>query len=233
MTALLQPSFGKGEIAPDLYGRTDTAAYKVALKTALNFNIVQYGGAENRAGLQFIGPVKTHSTAVRLIPFQFKATDAYVIEMGNLYMRFIRNDAYVNEADVVISGITAADPGVVTATSHGYSDGDQVLISGVVGMTEVNSRWFKVANKTTHTFELTTQEIGTNVDTSGYTAYGSAGVSAKVYELATPYVEADLFQVNHVQSADVMTMVHPSYTIRELTRSDHNAWTITEPSFRT
>lgn len=231
MAALSQPSFARGEISPSLYGRTDTAAYRVALRTARNINIRQYGGAENRAGLQFIGPVKDHTKAVRVIPFQFKATDAYIIEMGNLYMRFIRNDSYVTETAVNITGITQANPAVVTATSHGYSNGDQVYISGVSGMTEVNGKWYKIANQTTNTFELTTQETGSNVDSSGYTAYSSGGTSEKVYEITTTYVEADLFEIKHVQSADVMTLVHPSYPIMELTRTAHTSWTLTEVSF--
>jgi hypothetical protein len=72
-----------------------------------------------------------------------------------------------------ISGITAASPPVVTATSHGYANGDIVKITGVVGMVEVNDRAFVVANQTTNTFELK------GVDGSGYTAYGSAGEAFK------------------------------------------------------
>lgn len=73
-----------------------------------------------------------------------------------------------------ISGITAANPGVVTATAHGYSNGDIVYISGVVGMTQVNDRAFVVANVATNTFELK------GVDTSAYTAYASGGNAYKV-----------------------------------------------------
>uniref|UniRef100_A0A6M3IZ91 Putative tail protein n=1 Tax=viral metagenome TaxID=1070528 RepID=A0A6M3IZ91_9ZZZZ len=53
-----------------------------------------------------------------------------------------------------ITAITKADPGVVTATSHGFSNGNIVIIRGVVGMTEVNRVKFLVASKTDHTFEL-------------------------------------------------------------------------------
>ncbi|MCF7811452.1 hypothetical protein K9N50_10745 [bacterium] len=84
---------------------------------------------------------------------------------------------------VTITGITQADPGVVTAASHGFSDGEFVKILSVVGMTEVNERYFIVANKTDDTFELT-DEDGDDVDTSGFTAYTSGGtvqVFAKDY----------------------------------------------------
>lgn len=74
-----------------------------------------------------------------------------------------------NSPGKVISGITAANPPVVSSTAHGFVNGDVVYISGVVGMTEVNSKAFIVANKTTGTFELY------GVKAVGYSAYTSGG----------------------------------------------------------
>jgi len=51
-----------------------------------------------------------------------------------------------------ITGATAATPIVITANSHGLSNGDQVYISGVNGV-NANGTW-TVANKATNTFEL-------------------------------------------------------------------------------
>jgi hypothetical protein len=78
-----------------------------------------------------------------------------------------------------ITGITKASPGVVTATAHGFENGDIVEIYGVVGMTEVNGNSYKVANKADDTFELTDPTTGANVSTSGYTAYTSGGYCFK------------------------------------------------------
>lgn len=68
-----------------------------------------------------------------------------------------------------ISGITNANPAVVTATSHGLSDGDIVKIVDVVGMTEVNGGVFVVQNVNSSTFELA------DVDSTGYGTYSSGG----------------------------------------------------------
>ena len=69
-----------------------------------------------------------------------------------------------------ISTITQANPGVVTVTSTAaLMNGDTIRITKVVGMTEVNNVLYSVANITATTFELS------GVDTSGFTAYGSAG----------------------------------------------------------
>ena len=74
MATFIQPSFAKGEIGPALYGRVDTAAYQVALRTARNITIHTHGGASNRPGTKFICPVKTHTAEPILVDFQFKAT---------------------------------------------------------------------------------------------------------------------------------------------------------------
>ena len=74
----------------------------------------------------------------------------------------------------VISGTTAADPCVITATGHGFSNGDKVSIRGVVGMVELNLETaYTVAGKSTNAFQLA------GVDSSGFTGYTSDGVVTK------------------------------------------------------
>ena len=52
------------------------------------------------------------------------------------------------------------------------------------------------------------------------------------YEIANPYAEADLFDIHYVQSADVMTLVHPKYAPRELRRLGATNWTLAEIDFQ-
>lgn len=51
------------------------------------------------------------------------------------------------------------------------------------------------------------------------------------YEIASPYAEADLFDIHYVQSADVLTLVHPNYAPRELRRLGATNWTLTTINF--
>lgn len=46
------------------------------------------------------------------------------------------------------------------------------------------------------------------------------------YEINTPYLEKDLSLIKYTQSADVIYLVHPLYTPRTLTRSDHTNWSL-------
>lgn len=79
-----------------------------------------------------------------------------------------------------VTGATNATPIVVTATSHGFSDGDEVLIGGVVGNTNANGRFF-IANSDANTFELQAyDEHGALVDVAGNAAYTSGGYVIKL-----------------------------------------------------
>ncbi|KKK55891.1 hypothetical protein LCGC14_3070000, partial [marine sediment metagenome] len=234
MPLIIQPSFAKGEIAPSLYGRTDTAAYQVALAMAYNCIIHTYGGISNRPGTVFLGPCKEHTYAPRLIPFQFKISDQYMLEFGNLYMRVIRNNAYVTAT--ALSGAnttTAADPVVVTSNSHGLASADEIYISGMTEMVQLNGNRYNITKLTDNTFSLQNQVTDTDIDgtQTGWVAETTGGTIAQIYEITTPYVTADLDNLKYTQSADVMTLTHRTYSVRELTRTDHATWTLTEPTF--
>lgn len=51
------------------------------------------------------------------------------------------------------------------------------------------------------------------------------------YEIVTPYLEADLPELQYIQSADIVTLVHPSYAPRELSRTGDTSWTLSTMTF--
>jgi len=91
-----------------------------------------------------------------------------------------------------------------------------------------------------------TWPIGTMFTELGVTYYAIANVpiatpppnvtywyamSSTAYEIPTPYAEADLFDIHYVQSADVMTLVHPNYAPRELRRYGATNWQLATSVF--
>ncbi|RWP08613.1 MAG: hypothetical protein EOR00_32895 [Mesorhizobium sp.] len=54
------------------------------------------------------------------------------------------------------------------------------------------------------------------------------GARVGVVEVVTPYLEADLFDLQFVQSADQMWIVHKDYLPHVLTRTAHTTWTLAE-----
>ena len=223
-------NFTGGELSPRLDGRTDLTKYTSGCATLENLVVYPHGSAARRPGSTFLAEVANSANKTRLIPFEFSTTQTYMLEFSNLKMRVYKDSGAVLEGDKAISGITQANPAVVTATSHGYSNGDEVVITGVVGMTEVNGKRFLVANKTTNTFELQDKD-GVDINSSSFTAYSSGGISNKVFELTTPYTTAQLFDIKFAQSADVMYITHPEHEVEKLSRTGHTAWTLTDVDF--
>jgi hypothetical protein len=74
-------------------------------------------------------------------------------------------------ANKPITAIFQSNPAVVTASGHSMVTGDMVLIEDVVGMTQVNDTYFHVTYVDANSFSLT------GIDSTGFTAYGSAGVA--------------------------------------------------------
>jgi len=208
----------------------DTNKYSTGLRTCRNTLIQRHGGASNRPGGEWVCEVASSQIPVRLIQFVFNADQTYVLEFGTNYMRVIRDGALLTNTAKNITAITKASPGVITITGHGYSNGDELYVSGIVGMTQLNNRYALVANRTTDTFTLVDKD-GNAINTTSYTTYSSGGTVAKIYAIVTPYQYTDLSSLKFVQSADVMTIVHKDYPPYELARTGHTSWTLTKITF--
>lgn len=233
MPIINQNSFINGELSPKLQSRVDTGEYKKAVKTAVNSVILPHGPISKRSGFQFIAEQKTSSEDARLVRYQFSQDTAYILEFGNQYIRFFTSSGQVVESDINISGITKANPGVVTtSSSHGLSNGDHVYITGVSGMTEVNSSTipYKVANVTSTTFELNDVD-GNNVNTTSYTTYSSGGVVNRIYEITSPYTASQVDTIQYVQSGSSLYIAHPDVSPRVLVRNSNTDWSISEIEF--
>lgn len=222
---IIQPAFSAGEIGPELYGRVDNQLYYAGGRTVENFIVQQYGGLRNRHGTEFSAPCRYPDRHAVGIDFQYSTQQAYALEFGHLYMRVYKDGEQVLEANKTITGITSASPAVVTSAAHGFSNDDDVFISAVVGMDEINGRWFRVKNVAANTFELYDYH-DLPFDTQSFSAYASAGTAARVFTLVTPFIEGDLDDLSWTQNKDVLTICHPSYYPRDISRTGHTSWTI-------
>ena len=145
-------NFTAGELSPRLDGRVDLAKYPAGCATVENMVIYPHGAAARRPGTQYIAEVKSSAAKTRLIPFEFSTTQTYILEFGNQYIRFFR-------------------------------DNGQILSSG------------------------------------------------SPYEISSPYLTAELFDIKFAQSADIMYITHPNHAVRKLSRTGHTSWSLTECNF--
>ena len=145
-------NFTAGELSPRLDGRNDLAKYSAGCATVENMVIYPHGAAARRPGTQYVASVKTPANKTRLIPFEFSTEQTYILEFGNQYIRFYRNNGQIESG-------------------------------------------------------------------------GSP------YEISTPYLTAELFDIKFAQSADVMYLTHPNHQTRKLSRTGHTSWTLAAVEF--
>lgn len=133
------------------------------------------------------------TTRIALVPWSFSANlDSYATSVRGAVTgsTTITNVTWKSGTAKTITGITRANPAVVTSNGHGFSNGNVVYISGVSGMTyscgysscSLNGRYFTVSNATTNTFALS------GVDSRNYNRYSSGGTAQRCASTACELV---------------------------------------------
>lgn len=105
---LLQTNFTAGELSPKVHGRVDVARYQNGAKVARNVIAEVWGGLRRRDGLRFVREVKDSTKRVRLIPFIYSETTAYMLEMGDTYMRVYKDGAILGAPYEISTPFTEA-----------------------------------------------------------------------------------------------------------------------------
>ena len=224
----IKNNFNKGELSPQMDARTDLTHYYNGCATMSNAIPIATGGFIARPGSQYIAKAKS---ACNLVPFEFSAADTMILEMGNLYIRFYKDDDRVMVDSVTIIGITLPSGSEVSveATTHLLTTGDVVRFTSVGGTTELNylglNTEFTITKTDANNFTLD----GTDGD--DYTAWTAGGTVAAIYEIATPYSASEVFELMVARSGDVFRITHEDYEPRKLTRVADNSWTIAAVTF--
>lgn len=93
----IQTNFTAGELSPRVQSRIDIVKYNNGLKTAENIQVLVQGGARRRPGLRMAAETKTSAKKSRLVPFVYNRDQAYILEVGDLYLRVFKDGAQVAE----------------------------------------------------------------------------------------------------------------------------------------
>ena len=277
----ITPSMNTGELTPRLAARVDFNKYPSGLATMENLVPLPEGGAMRRAGTRYIASTKTGATIKsRLKKFEFSTTQNYILEMGNYYMRFFRDQGQITVPNITASITNGAFPSGITDWTDQSGSGSSIahdatndrlnLVSN--GSTNAHAEQ-TVTNSSAIEHVLQFQVLGApgdyalfRVGTSssgiqivndfvaevGYHCYSFTATAANFYvqfinelgktvqidnvalldnvpvELVTPYAEADLYQIEGPQSADILYMFHESYPTYRLERRGHTTWSLIE-----
>ena len=152
------------------------------------WNSVDLSSDTFKFDVEYTLSVPLSTTAIRLTDVNNISNDVTLVPGGN--MTITRDNAnqmtiaaLVGGVSKSISGITAASPVVVTTTNaHSFTDGTEVTLVDVVGMTNVNGNEYFMDVLTGTTFALySDRQLTTPIDGTGFSAYTSGGVATADY----------------------------------------------------
>lgn len=106
-----QNSFTAGEISPRLNGRGDVARYQAGAETIENGVVAVHGGVIRRDGMRFLGATKdSGARKSRLIRFVLDVDQAYILEFGHNYIRFMDGTTGARILDAGLATLELASP---------------------------------------------------------------------------------------------------------------------------
>lgn len=227
----MQNSFHAGEWAPALNARVDLAKYHSAAELLENFFVDYRGGASSRAGTKYVIRCQNDTQDCRLIPFQASFRVGYILQLSNFAAMPIRNGAPILEPTIAITGVTQANPAVVSVVNT-YSVGERVFIVGVNGMTQLNGKYYIISARTGGSITLA-DLFGNPVNSTTYGAYTSGGTTARIYYFSTPYTSAQLADIKFTQDVDEMILCHPTVAPQRIVFVSETNWSTVPISFGT
>ena len=298
-------SFTTGEWSPKLNGRVDVEQYYQSAESLLNMIVEFYGGAKKAPGTYFVAEVKDSSLDTIVKRFVFSDEQAYIIEIGNLYMRFYKDKGQIIKAASDVSDFdptssyTAAedyikvgnyldldcgsDKYLYVSTPYGtdtsgktleveIAGGDTLAVTYTAGAIKISLANSTPAKNSADLIQTALRSSDSAIDDWYVTenaAYAAARPTAGVtlaeaalidcdliyyciatvagngtntslfppietsywseqtsYEIATPYLTADIRNLQFAQTGDIIYITHPDYPQAKLSRSGHTSWTL-------
>jgi hypothetical protein len=124
-------SSNAGEFSPRMDARVDFEKFGAAVSRGLNLVCLPQGGVTFRPGTRFIKETKTSTTASALISFEPVADQPYMIEAGDSYFRFFRNQGQITALTTTTTlALVWTDRSTGSATGAGSGSGATLTGAG-------------------------------------------------------------------------------------------------------
>lgn len=227
-------NFTAGELSPLMESRVDLAQYANGCRTVKNFLIHPQGGVYRRGGTEYIAGVKTNSKKVRLVPFEFSVSQAYVLEFGENYIRF-----YANQAQVVSGSPSAAVEVVTTYAESELFELQFAQSADILYITHPNHAPAQLTRTAATTFTLTDTAfedgpwLEENIETTTLTPSATSGSITITASATTGINNGDGFQstdvgrlvrIGHVANAWASST---AYSVGNVVRNSDNIYECT------
>lgn len=237
-----------------MQGRVDLEKYRSACQELENFIPTIQGPAIKRSGTRYVKEVVDTTAKSRLITFEFSTVEAYVLEIAEGTIKPMRDLGAINDTSVVggvgtVVSVSAADPAIVELLFEptNLADGDEVYFEGT-GASDINKRYIANVTRTATGFGPPWYITLTGVDRTSFSVEGAGGIMYVAYRIddgdaytddegnaatqSIPWLEADLDDIQYVQSGDVLYLVHPDYPPHKITRTSDTDWVCEKIEFQ-
>ena len=121
-------SFNAGQVSPLMEARSDFQKYTASSRILENMLITTQGPVLKRPGTKYIATVK--SGTPRLLPFEYSTDDAYVLETGNLYMRFCRDGGQILDPTNPVEIVTPFATDELDSIQYAQADNSMYFANG-------------------------------------------------------------------------------------------------------
>ncbi len=183
----LHVNFNGGLYSSLIEGRVDFEQYRTGCLQLENFVIRPYGGAFKAPGTQYLGETKDSTKKSRLFPIRVSRLENYLLEVGEGYIRFWREDepAYLQiKSDYSV---------VAHSTATTYYLGDIASDSG--------TNYLRVGN------DAATDSSFATALAAGYWH----ALTGSIIEWPNDYDEEELNDIQFQQINRLLILVHPNH----------------------
>lgn len=237
--SFIQSNFLGGEWSPYAQGRADKETYRTALNLCYNGLPVEEGAWVRRPGTLFAATTRNGLPGI-LRNFDFNQSSPYSLEFTASHMRLFAGLGLVLTDQHAVAAITAATPAVmVLPVAADYATGDQVQFNvtpraGVSPSTvaPLFNRQFSLTKIDSQHFSLSDPVTGAAINGSTINTDGWVITVARVLDIATPYLAADLQALRLVQDDTLALLLHGSYPPHQIQNvGDENTQGFNELAF--
>ena len=194
-------NFNTGELSPMLAGRVGFEKYPNGASLLRNFIPTTQGPHVRRAGFRYVGSTKGYSK-VLLVPFEYSASQAYVLEFGHLYVRF-----YTWDSVTKVRGTLESSPGVPVELVTPYTLADLYNTDGTPRLRFTQSADFLYLAHSGHTMRVLRRVTATSFALDLFEPKG--GPWATLNDSATTvYASAQEFSVTLQASSGIFVAGH-------------------------
>lgn len=172
----IQNNTNAGEISPLLEGRVDLKPYVNGVKRCLNFVPLAQGPITRRPGTMYVAAPKNGAGhPCRLERFEYSTIQAYMLEFGDLYVRFYRNEGRLENPPGTPVEVVTPYPEAEVFNVRGVQSADTLYLTHKTYTQQKLTRTSAVAFALTQISFLDGPYMNTNTTATTLTLGGTSG----------------------------------------------------------